>query len=497
MSQKDQQRRGKWSLQQCTDENKQPNDSRSDGNSLVEHANINFNLIISPKVLRRNADTFDNPLSNGFSTPPSLDVEHDNFHQRNVTTSDGRENISRPRHPLYQAYESRLRSYSTWRQFQEFNVAALAEAGFYNIGVENGTTIRCFFCAIELVNLAYNDNPLSEHLTKSPNCGYIAQQLRTQDLTELQEKMNNETQNLLHTDGSVSDPFRVISRNPGSWSASYRILCPQYQAYSVRLSTFARWPSDIWQRPEQVAHAGFYYTGSQDIVRCFACDGGLKNWDPDDEPWIKHARWFSQCPFVQHVKGQEFIDLVQRMTEDSDEEEDAVVYSTFQPDNPMADLPTLRNETNLHTNQVNESSVLETAAARIVLEMGYSRDVVTQAINSLIIKGQTEYKADHIMEAIFEMESRGQLLNECGVDTESGIGTAHDIEINGSPLAFQQENERLRQSVQCVNCKKSQRSSCLPPCTHFCLCSIYSETSSIFSICFTKIKENIKTYLMK
>ncbi len=42
-------------------------------------------------------------------------------------------------------------------------------------------------------------------------------------------------------------------------------------------------------------------------MKCFSCDGGLRNWQPDDDPWTEHARWFSRCNFVRLVKGDEFI----------------------------------------------------------------------------------------------------------------------------------------------------------------------------------------------
>lgn len=43
-------------------------------------------------------------------------------------------------------------------------------------------------------------------------------------------------------------------------------------------------------------------------MRCFHCDGGLKLWEPSDDPWLEHARWFPECGFVVLVKGQKFID---------------------------------------------------------------------------------------------------------------------------------------------------------------------------------------------
>ena len=42
-------------------------------------------------------------------------------------------------------------------------------------------------------------------------------------------------------------------------------------------------------------------------MKCFYCDGGLRNWQAEDEPWVEHARWFSRCTFVRLVKGDEYI----------------------------------------------------------------------------------------------------------------------------------------------------------------------------------------------
>ena len=42
-------------------------------------------------------------------------------------------------------------------------------------------------------------------------------------------------------------------------------------------------------------------------MKCFFCDGGLCNWEADDEPWTEHARWFPECGFLKQVKGTTFI----------------------------------------------------------------------------------------------------------------------------------------------------------------------------------------------
>jgi len=34
------------------------------------------------------------------------------------------------------------------------------------------------------------------------------------------------------------------------------------------------------------------FLGHGDNVKCFFCDGGLRNWEPGDDPWEEHAKWF-------------------------------------------------------------------------------------------------------------------------------------------------------------------------------------------------------------
>ena len=35
--------------------------------------------------------------------------------------------------------------------------------------------------------------------------------------------------------------------------------------------------------------AGFYYLGDRDGVKCFYCNGCLKNWQSTDDPFQEHA----------------------------------------------------------------------------------------------------------------------------------------------------------------------------------------------------------------
>ena len=43
---------------------------------------------------------------------------------------------------------------------------------------------------------------------------------------------------------------------------------------------------DTCATPTQFAEAEFFFLGDKDRVKCWHCNGGLQNWEYDDDPWI-------------------------------------------------------------------------------------------------------------------------------------------------------------------------------------------------------------------
>lgn len=91
---------------------------------------------------------------------------------------------------------------------------------------------------------------------------------------------------------------------------------PDMVTLEARLKSFERWKksSKCNATKRDFAEAGFYYVGDgyDDCVRCFFCNGGLKNWEYWDEPWIEHACYFPECTYLLLVKGPMFVDIVQK-----------------------------------------------------------------------------------------------------------------------------------------------------------------------------------------
>lgn len=71
----------------------------------------------------------------------------------------------------------------------------------------------------------------------------------------------------------------------------------------VRLCTFKNWPHSLFQNPFVMAEAGFYYTGKDDVAKCFSCQLELTDWECTDDPWSEHFRHNAECPYLLMVKG--------------------------------------------------------------------------------------------------------------------------------------------------------------------------------------------------
>ncbi|XP_048467105.1 baculoviral IAP repeat-containing protein 7-B-like [Rhincodon typus] len=87
----------------------------------------------------------------------------------------------------------------------------------------------------------------------------------------------------------------------------------EMDAEEVRLRTYQNWPAGIPIQPQQLAHAGFFYTGHRDNVKCFHCDGELRNWELGDDPWMEHAKWFPRCEYLIQMKGRDYVNRIQEL----------------------------------------------------------------------------------------------------------------------------------------------------------------------------------------
>ncbi|OWF41341.1 uncharacterized protein LOC110462612 [Mizuhopecten yessoensis] len=208
---------------------------------------------------------------------------------------------------------------------------------------------------------------------------------------------------------------------------------PNYAVLTVRSSTFNGFPNHLDQTPVQMARAGFFYAGYGDYVRCFFCGGGLRNWEPGDDPWVEHARWFPRCAYVKQNKGQTFINLVlQRQREltlpneyintttGASSANQSVTTQTARitdnqtstgstppvtgpntTSNPRQAGPT-DNQRHSQTPPIVTDEEMKSPAVLSIKEMGYSDEVIKTAIQHLRRnRGPVQISAELLVETIF------------------------------------------------------------------------------------------------
>ena len=76
---------------------------------------------------------------------------------------------------------------------------------------------------------------------------------------------------------------------------------PNYKICDQRLDTFKYWPCKEKIRPEQLAKAGFWYTGNADRCQCAWCNIVIHSWEYFDEPLNEHRRHNKDCSFLKMI----------------------------------------------------------------------------------------------------------------------------------------------------------------------------------------------------
>jgi len=141
--------------------------------------------------------------------------------------------------------------------------------GFFSLSTTNNN-IQCFSCGVILTKFPSNTSSIIIHLLASPNCKHLIQ--------------SDET-------NKTDDTYRNTQlRNIGS-SKDFQETTPE-----IRLNHL-------------INEAGF--TSITDLhethYKCFSCHGIQNKWQPLDDPWKIHARYFPYCPHVTNWKTKFFV----------------------------------------------------------------------------------------------------------------------------------------------------------------------------------------------
>lgn len=194
----------------------------------------------------------------------------------------------------------RKRTFSHWPHRASPSQAQMIEAGFFNCNV--GDRVICIYCNLICQQWTpHTDDPSDVHKTLSPNCPFVRSKLIRREAGSILIVNEN---NL----GATSNSLEQYRCN----EFVHTVACnAAYSELPKRMTSFASWSNENSPSVDDLVKAGFFYTGTKNIVTCFYCNGSLQNWGPNDNPTIEHARWFPHCAYAKQLCGDELYRKIQ------------------------------------------------------------------------------------------------------------------------------------------------------------------------------------------
>jgi len=187
----------------------------------------------------------------------------------------------------------RLETFTTVRDNFAVNVEELARFGFYFSSPHlSQDSVVCVFCGLIVCKWEVDDDPLIVHLSYKPDC----------PLMRNDPNLNNVPIN--------AEKLRLRLPKFKGYDVCGNKEMIDFSSLPLRLKSFDKWPISLKQSKESMVDAGFYYLEKGDRVRCFSCTLQLKDWEPEDDPWIEHIKHNSKCLYVVQQKGEMFIQRV-------------------------------------------------------------------------------------------------------------------------------------------------------------------------------------------
>ncbi|XP_041051484.1 inhibitor of apoptosis protein-like [Carcharodon carcharias] len=351
----------------------------------------------------------------------------------------------RPKNPAMCSEEARLKTFTTWPSYGIVTPRELAKAGLYYLCKDDH--VQCFCCAGLMKNWEPGDRAMSEHKRHFPMCAFV----------------------LGHSVGNIPiDPncSRKYVNQPlnGEPKANFFNLSkhPDKQTLESRLQTF-KCPERFPLNTADLAGAGFYSTGDEDNVKCFHCDGGLRNWESSDEAWEQHAKWFPGCGFLNQQRGQDFVSDVQ--------------LRKLQSGSTTEAFP--QNGLSAHLSE-SESSLMQTPVVQGALEMGFDSLLIMELVKRKLRSAHDTYSSVEMLVTDLlaaERETQDQEREDQKEDTN-----------------LEEQLKKLKEEKCCKICWDRDVCIAFVPCGHIATCRECSAVQKC-PICCSQIHERVRIYM--
>ncbi|XP_066156165.1 death-associated inhibitor of apoptosis 2 isoform X1 [Euwallacea fornicatus] len=419
----------------------------------------------------------------------------------------------------------RLASYENWPIPHIVSPEDLARAGFYSL--KQGDNTKCAYCKGVVRAWEADDIPDVEHKRHFPVCPFVLSTINSR--LESSGDRGGGTTSRGNCNESTFKNLNLVSSSMDGNLDELGVQKhngpkrPDHGTIEARLRTFTSWSPHLIQTPEILAQAGFYYEGMGDQVRCFHCDGGLRHWDPDDDPWTEHARWFPRCSFVNLVKGQDFVAAcsLDHMNVHNVQIEKVKPAKKRRPVTDEELRAHLNSETALTALRIGIDVIRLRCAMKEKLEQtgeGYSQpDALVEA--ALNVQLDEDDDVDPIYQSRIQMiRTASSLLRDLtktpdsnsidhaskpnipraavssGESSPPGAELLHGGGLKKS-VSLEEENRILKEARQCKICMDAEVGIVFLPCGHLATCVNCAPNLEDCPVCRSAIKATVRTFL--
>ncbi|XP_067382509.1 baculoviral IAP repeat-containing protein 7 [Channa argus] len=381
-----------------------------------------------------------------------------------------------PEEPQMRREEARLHTFHSWPADAPVTSGELAKAGFFFLGP--GDKVQCFCCGGILRCWVRGDSPAAEHKRHFPTCSFILG--RAVGNIPLQFGSPDSVDGQL-----LSQLQRMTMDDQGTGGQA---VYPEMETEDSRLTTFHNWPTEASVQPDILARAGFFYTGHGDNVKCFYCDGGLRNWEPGDDPWQEHAKWFPRCEFLIQSRGQDYISNIQDSHFHLGETVGGSQTSTGR------DIGS-RHDT---VGGLAASSAMLSPVVQTVIQMGFEASLVESLVHTkYLLTGQYYTSVSDLVTDVLRAKEEDRQRGPQSGEPEMRQGSTARTSLrekanNPSPEELLRQ---LQEERTCKVCMDKLVSMVFIPCGHLVVCGDCAASLRHCPICRAVIRGSVRAFM--
>ncbi|XP_075925694.1 baculoviral IAP repeat-containing protein 7-like isoform X3 [Petromyzon marinus] len=411
-------------------------------------------------------------ITHHHSLPPSIGMNEPPM--QNTLTSLPNVEAGVPSNSEMCVEANRLLSFSTWPESSPVRPADLARAGLYYVGPND--RVACFYCSGVMRDWEEGDVPAKEHERHFSTCAFAMGSSNTGNIPLAQAQQASFLPDTQNSACSASMARTTRARNP------------EMHSVVARLATYQAWPSTANVAAQPLAIAGFYYTGHGDNVKCFHCDGGLRNWEQGDNPWYEHGKWFPRCAFLLQQKGEAFVNEIMR-------QHPQLIDLTGEVFRQRSQNAAAQNGNGIGST---DETLMKSDVVKGVLEMGFLAPMVESLVRTrYLTKGETYSSVVELVTDVLNAEEGGESPKKsANYVQEQQKSAAEKKELKSEEsLPPEEELKRLQEQHTCKVCMDKEVSVVFIPCGHLVVCRDCASSLRKCPICRAVVRGTVRTFM--